>query len=76
MKKIVKILCCSFLLMAFSCDGPETIVTNYIYRDGSIKRIIEMRSFENKFQLSDIPVPYDTTWRTTDSLELNGNDTI
>ncbi len=66
----LKFIICSFMLMFFSCDEPETVVTNYIHRDGSITRMIEMRSIENKFDLSDLQVPFDSTWSITDTLEL------
>lgn len=60
--------------MIMSCNEPETVVTNYIHRDGSITRVIEMRSIENKFDISDIQVPFDSTWSVTDSIELEDLD--
>jgi hypothetical protein len=62
------------MLLLVSCNEPETIVTNYIHRDGSVTRIIEMRSMENKFELSDLQVPFDSTWSITDSIELEDID--
>lgn len=56
--------------MIISCEEPETVVTNYINRDGSVRRVIEMRSFENDFTVSNVQVPYDSTWSVRDSAEL------
>jgi len=68
--KSLKLIICSLLLMIISCNEPETIVTNYIHRDGSFTRVIEMRSIENKFELSDLQVPFDSTWSIMDTVEL------
>ncbi|MCK7534702.1 MAG: hypothetical protein MZV63_28740 [Marinilabiliales bacterium] len=32
------------LLLAGSCDEPETTVTNIVHRDGSVTRIVEMKN--------------------------------
>jgi len=42
-----------------------------VYKDGSIRRKIEMKSSENKFNVSDLQVPFDSTWIITDSLEIS-----
>jgi len=59
------------LLMAASCDEPETIVTNIVHSDGSVTRRIEMKNLENKFKVSDLQVPFDSTWIIRDSLEIS-----
>lgn len=65
------------LVMATSCNGPETVVTNIVHPDGSVTRRIEMKNHENKFEVSDLQVPFDSTWIIRDSLEINGEgDTI
>lgn len=65
------------LVIAASCNLPETIVTNVIHRDGTVLRRIEMKNSENTFEVSDLQVPFDSTWTITDSLEINiEGDTI
>ena len=65
------------LVMAASCNDPETVVTNIVHRDGSVTRRIEMKNAENKFEVSNLQVPFDSTWIVKDSLEINENgDTI
>jgi hypothetical protein len=58
-----------------SCDEPVTVVTNIVHRDGSVTRNLEMKStankVENRFKLTDIQVPYDSTWIVKDSCEVN-----
>ncbi len=62
----------SFILVAIiSCDEPETVVTDIVNPDGSIVRKIEMKNMENKFRISDIQVPFDSTWIVKDSLEIS-----
>lgn len=58
-------------LFALSCNEPRTVVTNIVYKDGSIRRKIEMKSSENKFNVSDLQVPFDSTWTIKDSLEIS-----
>lgn len=58
-------------LFALSCNEPRTIVTNIVYKDGSVRRKIEMKSSENKFVVSDLQVPFDSTWTIKDSLEIS-----
>ena len=65
------------LVLAASCDEPETVVTNIVHADGSVTRRIEMKNLENKFEVSDLQVPFDSTWTIRDSLEINKEgDTI
>ena len=59
------------LAMIVSCDEPETVVTNIVYPDGSVTRKIEMKNQENKFEFSDLQVPFDSTWTVKDSIEIN-----
>ena len=73
----LKQLIALILVTAASCNQPETIVTNIVHRDGSVTRRIEMRNSENKFEVSDLQVPYDSTWIIRDSMEFTGEgDTI
>jgi hypothetical protein len=73
----LKLIVSLLLVMAASCNEPETVVTNIIHPDGSVTRRIEMKSIENKFKTSDIQVPFDSTWTVRDSLEnTESGDTI
>ncbi|MGB8491838.1 MAG: hypothetical protein WCE64_12345 [Bacteroidales bacterium] len=58
------------IVIAASCNEPETIVTDIVHTDGSVTRKIEMRSPEKKFKIHDVQVPYDSTWSIRDSLEI------
>ncbi|HBZ21436.1 MAG TPA: hypothetical protein DEO60_09920 [Bacteroidales bacterium] len=67
----LKLIISLALALAASCDDPETIVTNIVHPDGTITRKIEMRNLENKFELSHLQVPFDSTWEIRDSLEIS-----
>lgn len=69
--KAIKSILVGLLLLVFSCDEPETTVTNIVHPDGSVTRKIEMSNKENKFKHSDLQVPFDSTWIIKDSLTLN-----
>jgi hypothetical protein len=65
------------LIIAASCNEPQTLVTDIVHPDGSVTRRIEMKNGENKFEISDLQVPFDSTWIIRDSLEITGKgDTI
>ena len=70
-KKALKTVLVMVLLIAFSCDEPETVVTNYVHPDGSVTRHIEMRNNENKFKLTDLQVPFDSTWIVKDTINIS-----
>jgi hypothetical protein len=70
-KKTLNFILLAFLLLVFSCDEPETTVTNIIHPDGSITRRIEMRNKKNNFKPADLQVPFDSTWTTKDSLSID-----
>ncbi|HKK43471.1 MAG TPA: hypothetical protein VJ963_13735 [Bacteroidales bacterium] len=59
------------LLSVMSCDEPETVVTDIVHADGSVTRRIEMKNIENKFETSDMQVPFDSTWVIRDSVETD-----
>jgi hypothetical protein len=59
------------MILTASCNEPETVVTDIVHPDGSITRKIEIKNQENKFEVSDIQVPFDNTWTIRDSLEIN-----
>jgi hypothetical protein len=65
--KKLKLIVSFILLMIYSCDDPETVVTNIIHKDGSITRRVEMRRNNNNFRQSEIQIPIDTTWTIKDS---------
>ena len=69
--KSLKLIVSFILVMIASCDEPETVVTNIVHPDGSVTRRIEMKNMENKFTISKIQVPFDSTWTVRDSLEFN-----
>ncbi len=70
-RRSIKLAISFILVMIISCDQPETVVTDIVYPDGSVTRKIEMRNMENKFKISDIQVPFDSTWIVKDSLEIS-----
>jgi len=73
----LKLILSILLILAASCNLPETVVTNIIHPDGSVTRRIEMKNVENNFAISDIQVPFDSTWTVRDSIEINDEgDTI
>ena len=73
----LKLVISVVLIIAASCNEPETIITNIVHSDGSVTRRIEMKNLENKFEFSDLQVPFDSTWTIRDSLEINSDgDTI
>jgi hypothetical protein len=73
--KSFKLIVSIILVSIVSCNEPETVVTNIVHPDGSVTRKIEMKSTENKvenrFKLSDIQVPFDSTWTIKDSCEIS-----
>jgi len=69
--KNIKLIVSVILVIFFSCDEPETIVTNIVHKDGSITRRLEMRNSVNNFKISDIQVPFDSTWSRRDSIEIS-----
>lgn len=69
--KPVRLAVAMTFLFALSCNEPRTIVTNIVYKDGSVRRKIEMKSSENKFNVTDLQVPFDSTWIVKDSLEIS-----
>jgi hypothetical protein len=69
-QKRIKLVVSVILVMIYSCDEPETVVTNIIHRDGSVTRKIEMRKRDNKFEITDIQVPLDSAWLIRDSCEI------
>lgn len=76
-RKTIKTVALVILTMMFSCDEPETVVTNIVHPDGSVTRKIEMKSVKNNFEISNLQVPFDPTWIVKDSLEFTEEgDTI
>ena len=76
-KKSIKLVVSFILIMIFSCDEPETVVTNIVHPDGSVTRKIEMKSIKNNFEVSNLQVPFDSEWIVKDSLEFTEKgDTI
>jgi hypothetical protein len=67
---VITIIIC---LAIFACGGPETTVTNYVNRDGSVLRKIEMQNSDNNFSEKVLRVPIDSTWIITDSISISGD---
>lgn len=74
-KKSFKLIISFIIIIVLSCNGPHTVVTNYVHPDGSVTRKIEMKSIEdkveNRFKISDLQVPFDSSWTVVDSCEVN-----
>lgn len=70
--KLFKLILFSVLMFCVSCNDPEITLTNILHTDGSVTRIIEMKSMEGdstkRFRISDIQVPLDNTWNMKDSV--------
>jgi hypothetical protein len=62
-------------MLIVSCNEPETVVTDYVHPDGSVTRKIEMKSNEadvnKRFKISEIQVPFDSTWTVKDSVDID-----
>ena len=72
MKKISqKCMLALIMTFAYSCNLPETTVTNIVHPDGTVTRKIEIRNSGKNFNPSDIQVPLDSTWIIRDSMEIN-----
>ena len=65
------ILTLTLLLMVVSCEGPETVVTNIVRRDGSVLRKAELKNTTDELNLSDFSVPVDSTWKLQDSISIS-----
>jgi hypothetical protein len=74
-KKSRKLIGVLTLLFVTSCNEPETTLTDFVHHDGSVTRRIEMKSTDNKsserFRLSGLQVPFDSTWTIKDSITVN-----
>lgn len=62
------------LLFIVSCDEPETVVTDIVHPDGSVTRRIEMKNIKDNFKISDVQVPFDSTWTVRDSIVTDGGE--
>jgi hypothetical protein len=70
-RKSFKLIVLLILMIVVSCDEPETVVTNLVHPDGSITRKIEMKNKKNKFDLSVLQVPFDSTWTIKDTIRIS-----
>ena len=76
-RKLIRMFFLIIMTMMLSCEEPETVVTNIVHPDGSVTRKVEMKNFVNKFDISALQIPLDSTWIVSDSLEFTGEgDTI
>jgi hypothetical protein len=69
-RRSLKMAAAFFIVLAASCNEPETVLTNVVHRDGSVTRKIVMRNAKNEFDISSIQLPVDSTWTISDSLEI------
>ena len=73
--RVSKLVQLVILLMVVSCNEPETTVTDIVHTDGSVTRIVEMKSTESdslkRFKSSNIQVPVDASWSIRDSVVFN-----
>ncbi len=69
-RKPFKLIVLSMLMTVISCDEPETVVTNIVHPDGTVTRKIGMSNTKNKFDLSVLQVPFDSTWTIKDSIKI------
>ena len=58
------------MLGIFSCNEPKTVITDIVHPDGSVTRKIEMKNSENHFELSNVQIPFDNSWKISDSIEV------
>jgi hypothetical protein len=70
--KTLSLIILFVLISTLSCDEPLTVVTNIVHSDGSVTRMIEMRNSKNSFNISELQVPFDQSWKITDSVEIGG----
>jgi hypothetical protein len=74
-RKSIKLVLALILMLIVSCNEPETVVTDYVHPDGSVTRKIEMKSNEadvnKRFKISEIQVPFDSTWTVKDSVDID-----
>jgi hypothetical protein len=59
-----------FLLAVLSCNEPRTVVTDIVHPDGSVTRKVEMKNSDKKFEISNVQIPFDSSWKISDSLEI------
>lgn len=62
------------MLFLFSCDWPETVVTNIVHPDGSVTRIVTMKNDKPVIDPANYRVPLDSTWSFTKTFEMKGKD--
>ena len=76
MKKRIPLVL-ALLLIVVSCEDPETTVTNYVRRDGSVLRKAELKYNKDELDLNDFGVPVDSTWKLHDSISISSEgDTL
>lgn len=66
----LKLVTAFIIILAASCNEPETVLTNVVHSDGSVTRRVVMRNSKNEFGVSSLQVPIDSTWTISDSLEI------
>jgi len=70
-KNHISIIVFLILAMLVSCDEPDTVVTNIVHPDGSVTRKILMRNTKNIFNKAELQLPFDSTWKVIDSMEVS-----
>lgn len=72
--KILKSILVIIGLMVFSCDEPETTVTDFVHADGSVTRRVEMKNKKKDFDPLKLRVPVDSTWNFKDTVVIAVKD--
>ncbi len=70
-RKSIKPAIMLLIILVASCDEPQTVVTDYVHADGSVTRKIEMKNNKNNFNASVVQVPLDSSWTTSDTIEID-----
>jgi hypothetical protein len=76
MKKFKQILRLGIvMLLLFSCEDPDTVVTNYVHPDGSVTRKVVMKRTSEINVPWHHQVPVDSSWNITKTLIPGETDT-
>lgn len=76
-RKNILLISIIFTLL-FGCDEYKTHVINTVHPDGSVTRLVTMRTeHEEIFESSEYQVPVDSTWNIKEFMEVSDNqDTL
>jgi len=69
--RIITVVVFAIIMISSECGRPDMLAINEVLEDGSINRRLIMTYDEDKFDLSDMQVPVDSTWVLDKSLEVS-----